>query len=122
MNDATNPMAQAWLDAAVDLGIRVQHPFEFKTKSGRVVITSGVYLPDFGNWHGMLLPCRFDPDEIGALADDTDFALSALAPSCYEPYDREQYIDTLNDWGWFGPEETRPSWYTGAYWKASDHA
>ena len=50
------------------------------------------------------------------MADETDYAQSALNPDSYEPYRRELYIDTLNDWGWFGPSTAEPSWFTGAYW------
>ena len=112
----TNPMAQAWLDAANDLGIRVEHPFSFTTKSGVRATTSGVFLPDFGSPRGILLLCRFDSDELHDIADDTDYAQSALNPNSYEPYERELYIDTLNDWGWFGPSAAEPSWFTGANW------
>ena len=28
----------------------------------------------------------------------------------------ERFIDTLNDWGWFGDKSSRPEWYTGAPW------
>ena len=82
----TNPMAQAWLDAATDLGIRVEHPFTFTTKSGILATTLGVFLPDFGGPMGMLLLCRFDSEELYDLADDTDYAQSALNPCSYEPY------------------------------------
>jgi hypothetical protein len=109
-------MAQAWLDAASDLNIRIEHPFTFTTKTGKTATTVGVYLPDFGSRQGLLLLCRFDSDETSALAEDTDYASSGLNPDCYERYERNHYIDTLNDWGWCGPNETRPPWYTGAYW------
>ena len=109
-------MAQAWLDAATDLGIRVVPPFTFKTKSGVTAVTKGVFLPDFGSPAGTLLVCRFDPDESSDLADDTDFFRSSLNPRGYEPYRRDLYIDTLNDWGWFGNKSNHPSWYTGEPW------
>jgi hypothetical protein len=116
MHQETNPMARAWLDAAEDLGIRVKHPFTFTTTSGVSATTIGVYLPDFGAPAGALLLCRFDPHELQALAEDTDFFESALNPESYEPYRRDLYIDTLNDWGWFGARSSQPSWFTGAYW------
>lgn len=106
-------MAQAWLDAAADLGIRVVHPFTFKTKAGIMATTVGVYLPDFGSRWGALATCRFDSDELSDLANDTDLFESALNPRAYEPYRRELYIETLNDWGWYGVPAMRPSWFTG---------
>jgi hypothetical protein len=107
----TNPMAQAWLDARDDLGIRVVHPFEFETPSGRRATTVGVYLPDFGSPLGTLLLCRFDADELDELADETEYFSSGLSPDHYEPYNRERFIETLSDWGWYGPNEKTPSWY-----------
>ena len=112
----TNPMAEAWLDAAKDLGIRIDHPFTFTTKGGITATTEGVYLPEFGGSNGTVLTCRFDPDGLDELADDTDYYRSWLNPHCYEPYEREHYIDTLNDWGWFGLPDDQPEWFSGKYW------
>jgi len=111
----TNPMAQAWLDARDDLGIRVIHPFAFVTKSGREVQTSGVYLPDFGCSAGTLLLCRFDPEWVDDVSDDTDYFSPGLNPNTYEPYHRELYIQTLSDWGWHGSEDEVPLWYDPAW-------
>lgn len=77
----------------------------------------GVFVPDFGLPTGTLLTCRFDPDEIDELADDTECYRSWLNPKSYEPYRRKMYIDTLNDWGWYGPAENKPSWYSGDAWE-----
>jgi hypothetical protein len=116
MQHETNPMAQAWLDAANDLGIRVQHPFTFTTPAGVTATTQGVFLPDFGGPDGTLLTCRFDADDVYEFAEQTPYFRSALNPHSYEPYCRELYIDTLNDWGWFGDPSNRPSWFTAAPW------
>jgi hypothetical protein len=122
MQHKTNSMAQAWLDAAEDLGIRVQHPFSFSTATGATATTQGVFLPDFGGLEGTLLMCRFDTDEIYDLAEQTPYYRPALNPNSYEPYRRELYIDTLNDWGWFGKRSAQPSWYTGRTWAAGGAA
>ncbi len=94
-----NSFAKAWLDAAQDLGIRVIHHVLVQTNHGVKFESAGVLLPDFGSQNGTLLTCRFDSDEVLDLADDTEYFGSALNPQCYEPYDRETYIETLNDWG-----------------------
>jgi hypothetical protein len=39
----------------------------------------------------------------------------SILGSAYLRYDRELFIDTLNDWGWCG-EGDPPSWYTGEPW------
>ena len=112
-----NAFAQAWLEAARDLNIKVIHPFTFITPSGLNVETIGVYLPDFGSKNGTLLTCRFDSDEVMDLAEETFYFLSGLNPYSYEPYDRELYIDTLNDWGWFGLKNDVPEWFSGGFEK-----
>lgn len=108
----SNPAAQAWIDASRELGFQFIHPFAFITKDGRQFTTTGGWLPDFGGPHGTLLLTRFDPDSMKDNVDDTDFYSSGLNPEHYEPYRREVYIETLNDWGWFGAGSP-PSWFTG---------
>ena len=105
-----NPFAKAWLEAANDLKINVIHPFSFLSKDNKLVTTAGVYLPDFGSSKGTLLNCRFNSDSTCDLVDLTDYCLSGLNPSYYEPYDRDTYIETLNDWGWFSFDNP-PEWY-----------
>lgn len=112
-----NKFVQAWLEAAKDLNIRVIHPFTFKTHTGVEVESVGVYLPDFGSKNGTLLTCRFDSDEIMDIADETNYYQSGLNPHSYEPYERELYIDTLNDWGWFGVKTDAPEWFSGGFGK-----
>jgi hypothetical protein len=34
----------------------------------------------------------------------------------YRAYRRQLFIDTLNDWGWFGEKGKEPPWYTGQSW------
>ena len=113
MQQRRNSMACAWLEARDDLGIRVVHPFTFEIPGGLRATTVGVYLPDFGSNRGTLLISRFDPPAMDDLADRADYFQSGLNPECYEPYDRSTYIETLNDWGWFGPDGEAPPWFSG---------
>lgn len=108
-------MAQAWLDAADDLRIRVMHPFTFTNGAGQEATTVGVFLPDFGSTAGTLLLCRFDDESLDLVVDGTDYFESGLSPYHYEPYDRETFIEALNDWGWFGEKASAPSWFGGGF-------
>ena len=110
-----NSFAQAWIDAENDLNIKVIHPFKFETQNGDIVETVGIYLPDFGSKNGTLLTCRFDSDEVMDLGDDSNYYSSALSPYHYEPYKREVYIETLNDWGWFSSPNEAPKWFKGSF-------
>jgi hypothetical protein len=103
-------ISQAWLEAAKDLGIRVAAPF---TVHSDEPITYEAHVMDFGGPKGTV---------VGVLDDKLDdcratqgFYRSNLASS-YRHYERQHFVATLNDWGWYGPEELRPVWYTGKSW------
>ena len=111
-----NSFVEAWLEASSDLGIEVIHPFTFQSTTGEFITIVGVYLPDFGSVKGTLLTCRFDSDEVYDLLDKdkTGFHQSGLNPNSYEPYNRDVYVETLNDWGWYGLGKP-PHWYSYKY-------
>lgn len=103
-------MSQAWLEAAKDLDIRVTAPFKVQSDEP---ITYEAHVMDFGGPKGTV---------VGVLNDKLDdcrathgFYRSNLAPS-YRHYERQHFVATLNDWGWYGPEALRPFWYTGKSW------
>jgi hypothetical protein len=106
-----NHMAQAWIAAAADLGILVEHPYAFIAQNGEQLTTVGVYLPDFGSPHGALLPCRYDKRHVHDADPATPYFRSYFG-SGYEPYQCELFIEMLNDWGWFGAGEP-PIWFRG---------
>lgn len=44
---------------------------------------------------------------------------SFVNPASYGSDPKKNLLrDTLDDWGWFGPLENRPAWYTGTPWGA----
>ncbi|MDP8908502.1 MAG: hypothetical protein M3N47_05135 [Chloroflexota bacterium] len=95
-------LIDAWQRAADDLGIRVH-------SQGRAV-----RVLDFGSPHGML--CAIPSEGLS----DQELRRDAEAAGCgwsvlstfYCEYDREAYVDMLNDWQWTGEGEP-PQWYTG---------
>lgn len=104
-------ISQAWLDAAKDLGIRVAAPFT--VQADEEPVTYEAHVVDFGGPKGTV---------VGVLEEKLDdcratqgFYRSNLSPSC-RSYERQHFIFTLNDWGWYGPEGLRPAWYTGESW------
>ncbi len=52
-----------------------------------------------------------DRRQVVAKAESLYF--SSLNPDVYGTFDRDLFIETLNDWGWFGAESNQPAWYTG---------
>ena len=105
---------EAWKQAAQDLGIRVEIPFTLRTETGSVQVCEGRVL-DFGGPKGVLFrPIGSDENRDKSLKE-TGFFLSQLGSSYYQ-YDRQLFIDTLDDWKWFGPKGGQPEWYTGKNW------
>ena len=105
-------ISNAWREAGSDLGIRVTAPFSFPGDREGVLIYEA-HVHDFGGPKGTVVGVLDD-----VLRDDRSIAgyyCSNLGVS-YRTYNRQHFIDTLNDWGWYGPEELRPSWYTGKSW------
>src|ERR1700689_410781 len=105
-------ISRAWLEAAKDLGIRVSAPFAVQVP-GHEPINYEAHIVDFGGPKGAV---------VGVLSDKLDdcratqgYYYSNLSPS-YRDYGRQHFIETLNDWGWSGPAELRPAWYTGKSW------
>jgi hypothetical protein len=107
-------MRQAWLAAAKELGIEVVAPFTLKTSDGQAHEFLAL-VRNFGGGVGTLVT-SLDNDEVDAgVTDDTGYNWSALNTSTYATYDRETFIEALEDWGWSGPPDKKPGWYTGLY-------
>lgn len=102
-------ISEAWREAAKDLGIRVAAPFEVQIAADQLV-TYEAHVLDFGGPKGSVVGVL--DDELSDCRATQGYYCSNLAHS-YRRYERHHFIDTLNDWGWFGPTPLRPSWYTG---------
>jgi hypothetical protein len=103
-------ISQAWLEAAKDLGIRVAAPFMVPSDQPN---TYEAHVMDFGGPRGTVVGVL--DDKLGDCRATQGFYSSNLSPS-YRHYERQHFIATLNDWGWYGPEGLRPAWYTGKSW------
>jgi hypothetical protein len=42
-----------------------------------------------------------------------DYYFSAVNYESYSKYNRELFIETLIDWGYFGDNNKKPKWYIG---------
>ena len=111
-------MAGAWREASADLGIDVVAPFLFEEENVIALVRF------FGRTKGtIVLPMemamganRDDSARISHAASAADLFVSLVNPESYSVYDRQLFEDTLNDWGWFGPADEAPTWYTGRPW------
>lgn len=108
MNASDKLVTAAFLAAGRDLGLDVVAPFELIVY-GRVHRFLA-FLPHFGGPRGMMVAAG-PPD--GALYEATQRAghyVSFINADMYSTYEQRHFIDTLSDWGYYGPEENRPSW------------
>lgn len=105
-------ISAAWKEAAADLGIEVVAPFAL-TAEGGTHLWFEAFIANFGSRNGTVA------GNLNSGSHDARQRLgyysSNLGPS-YRTYDRQLFIDTLDDWGWFGDQEKKPAWYTGKPW------
>ena len=108
---ASRRIMEAWREAADDLGIRVTIPFVLTGPDAQAIEFIAL-VHDFGAPGGALV-CSFQNwPSLKEPVEGHGYFLSGLNPDSYSRYDRQHFIDTLEDWGWFG-KGARPSWYTG---------
>ena len=114
MTETELNVVAVWRQAAEDLGIRFTSPVTVSAPDGLQYDCIGL-VHQFGRRIGTLISVLGEPSAQGRYAGDADYFTSQLGTS-YGQYDRQLFIDTLNDWQFFGSEAERPTWYSGASW------
>ena len=105
--------------AATQLNFEFQPWFSVSLPDGAIVESIGC-LPFFGSTRGTLVfaeQARPSPASFRAL-DEMGYFTSLLFVS-YERFDERHFAETLDDWGFAGPDSDRPAWRTGKSWGAS---
>lgn len=115
MTDAETKVVAAWREAAAELGIRFTSPFTITTPEGHSQEHLGL-VHQFGSKYGALVAVLNEPSENKALPAGDNYFWSVLSPVNYGQYDRQLFVDTPNDWQFFGSDLERPSWYSGKSW------
>jgi len=100
-------ISEAWRRAAADLGIRVTAQITVEVGSQETAEFRAL-VHDFGGPMGTLV-CSMDDSSPRRLGD---YFVSAVNPEVYQNYDRQTFVDALEDWGWFG-KDAPPTWYRG---------
>ena len=99
----------SWTDAAKDLGVRIDTSF---LVNGSEVILIKSYGSKLGT---LIVPVepriKIDFEDL----KNKGFYVSQLGDG-YEKYNKDLFIDTLNDWGYYGSESLKPIWYSGKPW------
>ena len=114
MTDTEAKVVAAWKEAAANLGIRFTSPFVIRTAEGRNHKHLGL-VHQFGRRIGTVIGVLHEPSEETPHGVSDDYFFSILSPA-YGRYEQQLFIDTLDDWQFFGPEAERPSWYSGKSW------
>jgi hypothetical protein len=114
MTAIESKVVQAWRQAADDLGIRFSSPFVVTRPDGSSFECIG-FIHHFGRRLGTIISVIGEPSSNVKLSADEDYFSSQLSPG-YCAYKRQSFINTLDDWAFFGPDAERPAWYTGKYW------
>ncbi len=108
-------LINAWRDASKDLKIRIQSPFILITEDNRK-LEFEMLIVGFGQRNGTII---FSADDMTYfnIPEKYGYYCSALNPASYATYDRQLFIDTLDDWGYFGDPLNKPDWYSGKVWR-----
>ena len=118
MAEHDKDVIHAWQEAQLDLGIEVEAPFTFQAPDGSARSALAL-IKKFGRVMGTVI-ASINDDYNALFADARAAGYFCSAPNSvsYSTYRREDFIATLNDWGWFGEDEEKPDWYTGTPWGA----
>ena len=81
-----------------------------KASLSSVLHSSQISAPYMGLWRFRSLRGA----SIGERVEGDPFC-SLLSDESYGQFDRELFVATLNDWGWFGDGQP-PDWYEGTPW------
>ena len=109
--DSEARVVAAWKEAAADLGIRFISPFVAPSVAGLKHEYLGL-VHMFGGQAGTLIRVLREPSEKSPDPTGDGYYWSILGPD-YARYNRQLFIDTLDDWQFCGPDSERPEWYSG---------
>jgi hypothetical protein len=104
----------AFQQASGKLGFEFRSPYTVELSNGVIVCAIGLVVA-FGSPRGTLLFADRDEERPTRELHASGYFFSILSDS-YEAFDENHFIETLNDWGYFGPDADRPRWYSGAPW------
>jgi hypothetical protein len=110
-------MTLVWKQTAQDLGFEFIVPFILSV--GQETLTYLGVVPQFSRPKEMLVIVGLHADRHMRVAKQNGFGFSCFSEN-FEPYDRQSFIDILDDWGWSSSTNTAPSWYSGIPWTLQD--
>jgi hypothetical protein len=104
-----SPISQAWTLAASDLGLSVVAPVDLESEG--INVRFDALIREFGSPRGVVVaPLGRVSGDMRLVAKQLGIFVSELALDAYGAYSRGPFIEALADWGWHGPEASRPTW------------
>ena len=103
----------AWEEASQDLKINLKTPFILETDKGKIEYP--LLVENFGRKNGTIILDLNDLDKFPE-PEKYGFYRSAVNSALYFKYDRNLFIDTLEDWGYYGDINEKPNWFLGKYY------
>ncbi|XDD49564.1 hypothetical protein AB3N59_14320 [Leptospira sp. WS92.C1] len=104
-------LLQIWQLAALELQIEIEVPSSFSLPSGDKIDVTFI-VKNFGAPNGMLIVS--DYNSIHTFTEkilNAGYGYSTIdEPLESEEYSKENLKELLNDWGWCGPDSSKPSW------------
>jgi hypothetical protein len=104
----------AWQLAAQELGFRFTPSFSINLDGQSHTFLGLVH--GFGGPKGALLAIYEPGHSLSEYPQPDGYHVSLLSASSYCKYERQHFIDTLDDLQWCGPDTERPPWYSGKPW------
>jgi hypothetical protein len=114
---SSDSVVLAFTEASSALGFTFVPHFSAVLRGGTTVQALGL-VREFGSPAGALLFCiGKEPSATQLRAiEAAGYFYSSLNAESYGSYAERAFIDTLNDWGYFGSPSGKPTWYTGQPW------
>ena len=109
-NSLDEPLIIAWKIAAEELGLDIICPLKVNTENGKV--NYPLLIKNFGGKKGTII-ARHELFIDFPMPKDKDYYFSAVNVDYYSKYNKENFIETLEDWGFYGDEDCKPEWYHG---------
>jgi hypothetical protein len=114
---STELLAKAWVDAANDLGIEIVAPYQVIDLVTQTNVDCIAWVKSFGSLRGTVVVGRHSQsEEIRSLVTVQGMFCSFIDEISYGRYERQLFVETLNDWGWYSMSIRAPNWYTGKPW------
>jgi hypothetical protein len=104
----------SWLKVASELGVRVIAPYMMRAPDGSD-IECEAYVPDFGSPSGAVV--------LSGKTERRERARLKSLIGVWHSIDARGSRECLEDWEWFGPPGSAPSWYRPkSAWKRNTRA